>query len=139
MLFIFSFRFENSILEQLCILDHNAFDKRGKVICIATYFETKSFKAVSNPINMLLIYCWEKNSKKDCMSLKLIVQRLKGYLFNLSWLKDAFSCWIYPKWPLLRLSQELIFISLKGWIYFEKPCKIESKEFIQSRKYFRKS
>ena len=44
--FFFCFRFENSILKQLLILDHNVLEKRGKIFCITTYLETKSFKTL---------------------------------------------------------------------------------------------
>ena len=53
--FFFCFRFENSILKKRLIVDHNALDKRGKIFCVITFLETKTFKTVSKsmqPINM---------------------------------------------------------------------------------------
>ena len=44
---LFCFRFENSILLQLLILDHKALDKRGNMFLVTAYLETKSFKTVS--------------------------------------------------------------------------------------------
>ena len=43
---VLCFRFENSVLKQLLILDDNALDKRRKIFCVNTYLETKSFKTV---------------------------------------------------------------------------------------------
>ena len=40
-------------------INHNALDKRGKIFCVTSYMETKSFKTVSKyvqPINMIIIY-----------------------------------------------------------------------------------
>ena len=44
--FFFYFRFENSVLQQLLIFYHNALDKRGKIFCVTTHLETKSFKTL---------------------------------------------------------------------------------------------
>ena len=44
--FFFCFRFENNILQQLLILDHNALDKSRKIFSVTSYLETKSFKTL---------------------------------------------------------------------------------------------
>ena len=48
---LFCLRFENSILEQLLILDPNALDKRRKIFCVTIYLVTKSFKPVQAKFN----------------------------------------------------------------------------------------
>ena len=40
--FYFCFRFKNSILYQLLILEHNALDKKGKIFGMTTYLEDKN-------------------------------------------------------------------------------------------------
>ena len=44
--FLFGFIFENSMLQELLIFNHNALDKTGKIFYATTYLETKSFKTV---------------------------------------------------------------------------------------------
>ena len=42
----FCSRFKNRILWQLLVLDHKALDERGKIFCVTTNLETKSFKII---------------------------------------------------------------------------------------------
>ena len=44
-----------TILTQLLIPEHNAFDKRGKIFCIASYLDTKYFQT------MQAKFCWKFN------------------------------------------------------------------------------
>ena len=49
--------------------------REDKYFVVPTYLETKSFKTVwkqMQPINMIMIYYFDKKLKKDCMFWKLI-------------------------------------------------------------------
>ena len=86
----FCFRFENSI--QLLILDPNALDKRGKNI-LHHYLETRSIKTISKqmqPINMIMIYYWDKKLKKWLHVLEADITTIKRHWFDVSSSKDAF-------------------------------------------------
>ena len=53
-IFLFCFRFDNSILLQQLIRLHNALDKREKIFCVI-YLETKSFESVQAKLHKSLI------------------------------------------------------------------------------------
>ena len=104
-MFLFCFRFVNSILEQLLIHDHNALDKRGKIFCPSTYLETESFKLdATYYYNNDLLQKYRTPKRLHVLEANIITTKKKHRLDN-SGPKYAFFFTTYSEWPYLGLSQ----------------------------------
>ena len=105
--FFFRFRFENSIWQQLLILDYNALGKRGKIFCVTAYLETKSFKTVSKEIQSIniMIYCRDKKLKKRLHVLEADIIPIKKTLIYITSSKDKSFSRKCSKWLPLLLPQ----------------------------------
>ena len=96
-------------------------DKRGKIFCVTTYLDTKSFKTILKIDATQFCYkdfLLRQETQKRVHVLEADIITIKKSNIDLM-LKGCIFNWTCTK---LYLSQSWIIIILIGCIYFETPC-----------------